>query len=272
MHSLSTTTSHQRSSGFTLIEVMIIAPIVVLVIGGFIALIISMVGDVLLTRDQNTMAYETQDVLDRIEQDTRLSTKFLTTTGTLVAPQGSNSNFTGTAAFTNASNTLIFNSLATDENPSSSTRSLIYYANQPNPCGSQETFNRAFSIQIIYFIKSGSLWRRTIVPDYNHNSPVDSQTVCSSPPYDPWQQNSCSPGYGVATRCQTNDEEVMKNVNALTVQYFGDPNSTTDLGAASAASATTIGVTVTGQKTTAARNITSSASLRATKLNTISTD
>jgi competence protein ComGC len=262
------TTDRKRSSGFTLIEMLIIAPIVVILVSGFIALMVTMIGDVLLTRDQNNTTYESQDALDRIEQDTRLSTSFLTTTGTLTTPQGSNNNFTGTSAFTNTTNTLIIKELATDANPATSDRWLIYYANQPNACGAQETGNVPFTVTIIYFIKGGSLWRRTIVPDFNHNGTVNSQTICATT-HDPWQQNSCSPGY-VATRCNTEDEEIMKNISTLGVKYFASSISTTDLGATGAANATTIETTVSSQKTTAGRSYTSSVSLRATSLNTTS--
>src|SRR3954469_24566042 len=113
MRSISQTSSKSRSRGFTLIEVLIIAPIVVLVIGGFVALIMAMVGDVLLTRDQNVMAYETQDALDRIEQDTRIGTQFLNTSRTLTSPQGSDDDI---AAFS-STDSLIIGALATDKNP-----------------------------------------------------------------------------------------------------------------------------------------------------------
>ncbi len=261
-----TAKSHSAAYGFTLVEMLIIAPVVIIAISGFVALMVTMVGDVLITRDQNTMTYDAQDALDRIEQDTRLSTEFLTTTGTVVSPQGSNNNFTGTAAFTNNSNTLILNILATDDNPASTTRKLVYYANQPHPCGSLQTYNKVFGAKVVYFIKDSSLWRRTLVPDYNFNIPSNNETLCQSTPAGVWQQNSCSPGY-TATRCKANDAEIMKNINALNVKYFNSPLSTSDVGAGSTATATTIEATVTGQKTTAGRAVSASAVLRASKLN-----
>jgi len=273
MHFLLTNKRRQKTSGFTLIEMLIIAPIVIIALSGFIALMISVVGKVLLTRDQSALSYDTQNALNRIEEDTRISAKFLTTTGTLPSPQGSDNNFTGTAAFTNTSNTLILNALATDSNPRDYDRWLMYYDNQPNPCGSTETANRVFSTKVIYYIKSNTLWRRIYVPDWNLNTgSPDANTICTaSSSYYPWQQNSCSPGY-TASRCKSEDERVMDNVSSLSVQYFSDSNSTTDLGASGAGSATTINVTIASTKTTAGNNFTSSSSLRVTKLNNINTD
>ncbi len=257
-----------KVAGFTLIEVLIIAPIVILTIGGFVTLMVNMASDMLVTRDQNNMVYETQDVLDRIEQDTRLSTQFLVTSGTFTAPQGSDSNFTGTAAFTNTTSTLILGGLTTDKNPADSSRQLIFYAGQPNLCGALQNYNRPFLQKIMYFIKNGSLWRRAVLPDYNTSATLDDNTVCAAP----WQRNTCSPGYSVSTRCQTNDTELMKNVDTFSLKYFASPGSTTDIGAAQALVATTIEATISGKKVTAGRDIATSSSIRATKLNSIDVD
>jgi hypothetical protein len=259
-------TSRRRSavSGFTLIEVLIIAPIVVLVIGGFVALIMAMVGDVLLTRDQNIMAYETQDALDRIEQDTRIGTQFLDTSRTLAAPQGSDD---GTAAFS-SSNSLVIGALATNENPAAPDRQLIYYADQPNACGSTQGQNRVFIDKLIYYIKNGSLWRRVVVPPYNLNSPSDALSLCSPP----WQQNSCTPGYTLVPPCQTDDTEVMKNIDTMTVTYYDSPSGANVLTGSAILNASTIDVTITGKKTTVGKVAASSGTIRASKLNTVSAD
>lgn len=268
MHFSSRTNHSLATTGFTLVEVLIIAPIVILAIGGFVGLLIAMTSDVLITRDQNNMTYETQDALDQIEQDVRLSTQFLVTSGTFTAPQGSDSNFTGTAAFTNSNNTLILGSLTTDKNPSDSTRQITYYAGQPNLCGAQQVYNRVFLAKVMYFIKNGSLWKRSVLPNYNTNATLDDDTVCSAP----WQRNTCSPGYSPSTRCQTNDSEVMKNIDTFNIKYYDNPKSTTEIASSLALAATTIEVTINGKKVTAGRDITGSGSIRATKLNNIDVD
>lgn len=260
-------TKKTNTQGFTLIEILIIAPIVILAISVFISLIINMVGDVLAVRDRNNMSYEIRDTLDRIEQDSRLSTQFLTTSSALLSPQGSDNNFTGTAAFSNT-NSLIMGTLTTDKNPVDSSRQLIFYAKQPNDCGSLQSYNRPFISKIIYFIKDNSLWRRTYILPYNTNASPNDETLCNAP----WQQNSCSPGYSLATRCQTNDTQLMQNVTSFNVKYFSAPGSTTDIGAANALSATTIEVTLNGQKLVAGRTVNNSGSIRTSKLNAIDAD
>lgn len=259
---------NNRAAGFTLVEMLIAAPIVMLVIGGFVALMVSMTGDILATRDYNTMTYNSQDALNRIEQDVRLSTQFLTTTGTNLSQQGSNNGGTGTAAFTitSSNNTLILSIPATDKNPTDSNRQLIYYANQPNACGAAQTSNQIFLTKVVYFIANGSLWRRTILPPYNTNATPDSNTVCAAP----WQQNSCSPGYTPAANCATSDVEVMKNVTQLTINYYATPASTVDVGVSGASTATALNATVVGQATAAGRSIGTNQSVRANKLNIMS--
>lgn len=264
MRSLSQT---NRQSGFTLIEMLVVAPLVILIIGTFVGVMVSLVGDILVTRDRSAMTYETQDALNRIEQDVRLSTQFLTTTGALTAPQGSSSNFTGAAAFTNGNNQLILSTLATTTNPADTNKSLVYYANQPNACGTQQSYNRVMLMQVIYFIKDNSLWRRTILPNYNTNAIVNGETVCNAP----WQRNTCSPGYVLATRCQTNDTEVMKNISSLNIKYYLSPGSTTEMSASSAKDALTMEATINGSKTTAGQNVATAGTMRATRLNNIDT-
>lgn len=263
----------RRTAGFTLVEILVIAPIILIMVSGFIALMVSMVGDVMQTRDHNALTYDTQYALDRIEQDTHLSTRFLSTTGTQTAPQGSNSNFTGTAAFTAGTNTLIFNQPSTDADPTSPSRRLIYYAMQPNPCGPTESFNRIFTHKVVYFVKDNTLWRRSLVPDWNTNSTPDANTICDdySVTGRPWARNSCSPGQ-TATRCETNDEEIMKNIASLTTKYYSTPGGSSDLGAENAEDAAAIEVTIAGSKTTAGNSYSTNSTLRASKINSLDTD
>lgn len=259
MRSTSATNRQWRNQGFTLIEMLIIAPVVILSIGAFIALMVSLVGTVLISRDRGALTYDIQNSLDQIEQDVRISAKFQTTTGTLSAPQGSDDN---TAAFTSSS-ALVLTTLTTDKSPLDGQRQLVYYANQPNPCGTKETYNKMLYTTVVYYIKGGSLWRRVIVPTYNTNATPDANTVCRTP----WQRNSCTPGYTASPPCQTSDSEIMKNVSSMSIKYLSTPGSTADLGSSNAALASTVEVTINGQKMTGGKSITTSGVMRATKLN-----
>ena len=263
-----------RSTGFTLIEVVVIAPVLILTLGGFIVALVAMVSDTLASRDTNALLYEAQSTLDRIEQDVRLSRGYLTTTGTLPSPQGSDSNFTGTAAFNAAStNYLLLTTLSTNVNPLDPARKVVYYGGtgQPYGCGTLESYNTPFPTTVIYYLNGTSLYRRTFVPSYTLTA-GQANTVC----YSPWQQNSCSPGQTVS-QCQTQDAKIMDNIKSMNFAYYASSTSASDLCTPVTApaytcpsgitGATTIGVTITTQKTSAGQQIGNTTTGRFTRLN-----
>ena len=65
-------------SGFTLVEIIIIAPIVILFIGAFIALVVNLTGESLRLREKNAAAYEVQEALNDIETNVALAGSFHT--------------------------------------------------------------------------------------------------------------------------------------------------------------------------------------------------
>ena len=163
----------QDSRGFTLIEMLVIAPIVILAIGAFLAVIISMTGEVIATRASNTMVYNVQDALDRIEEDVKQAAGFLPTNIGLVANSAQGYNDDGTS-FTNvggASGTsLILNMVATRQNPLETDYNYVYLRDQPDPCSDPHN-NIPLTYNIVYFVKNDTLWRRTIMPaNYNNTT------------------------------------------------------------------------------------------------------
>lgn len=241
------------TAGFTLVEMLIVAPLALLVIAGFIALMVTMVGDAIANHNRNVMTYDIQNALNMVEQDTRLSSQFLTTSGVLPSPQGKDG---ATAAFSSTAGDLILGEAATNKNPIDPTRGFVYY-NAPFSCSdpAQVFKNQIFFNTVVYFTRSGSLWRRTYVP-----SP--SGTPCTTP----WQVNSCAPGYTNTTQCKTTDSEIMQNVDSFAVNYYTNPQDTSDIGASNATTASTIKVTINGRQSAAGRSFTASAATRVSKL------
>ncbi len=250
---MSRSKSTMRYSGFTLVEVLVIAPIAILVITGFVALMVTMVGDVIAGRARNVMTYDIQSALDMIEQDVRLTTHFLVSSGTMPSPQGKNG---ATSAFT-STNDLILGEIATDKNPIDPTRGFIYY-DTPFSCGdpSEVYKNRIFFTTVIYFVEGGSLWRRTYVP-------TAGGTLCDAP----WQVNTCAPGYlSTDTRCKTNDSEILRDIENFDVSYYLNPEDTVAISPATANTASSISVTIEGETIAAGRTVTATSTGRSTKL------
>lgn len=252
--------TYQKSKGFTLIEVLVIAPVVLMSITVFIAMMVLLTGDVLVARERNAAIYDTQDALNDIEREVKNSVQFLSTSGTLLSPQGKDN---VSSAFTSASGDLIIKSIVTDKSLTSADRKPVYYAYQPNQCGASEGVNSMFTARTIYFLKSDkSLWKRTYLPAYNRDSAPNAETVCS----DPWQLNSCSPGQPMDGRCKTRDVELIKNVTDFSVDYFTSADSTVDSGDAAADTAVAVRVSITTSKKVSGKDLTYTSSLRALKV------
>ncbi len=268
--------SKKIQKGFTIVELLIIAPIVLLVIGAFISVIVNMTGEVLMARGANSMAYSIQDSLNRIEADIKLSTTFLSTNNvTLASPQGYNDD---TTAFHNVSastgDTLILNTLATTGNPLALTSGVIYLSGQPNACNNNPSQNKPLTLNIVYFVKNNTLWRRVLAPS-NYLT-----AGCSTP----WQKPSCNPAIisvpTPQTMCQAQDERLMDNINPgdFDLQYFNSANtnaaditssstSQTDAQRALSLQAdTTVIASINTTNSIAGQSVNQSGSIRATKL------
>lgn len=288
-----TTLKSRLTSGFTLIEMMVIAPIVILLIGSFVALIVNLTGEVLSARGLNTLTHDVQDALNRIEQDAKLSTTYLAVNNIDVSTTkqgyGGTTSTGSTTKFTNIDKTgsggsnasIILNSLVTNDNPISSTAGLVYLANKPNDCSnfSEYSKNTPMTMNIVYFVDSNkTLWRRVIMPS-NYTT---ASVRCGAAP---WQIPSCINGYVPASLpfCKSNDERLIDGVDPADFKfgYYATASSVSEDPTASnqainddtirntaLQSTPTLQVSITSRKTIAGREISRSASLRVTRLDT----
>ena len=260
--------NYRIRQGFTLVEMLVVAPIVIIVITGLVAAMVAMVGDALAANSRAATAYDTQDALERIEQDVRIAVNFMDSFNYMTAPQGRDGD-TGAFSFTDNKD-LILTQQATTGSPYDSSRALVYYKDQPAGCSEDLSTNSTLKTRAIYYLRNGSLWRRSIVDAWNNNSTTDSDTVCGKP----WQRDSCPNITGVtlgaapAATCNTYDEELLKNVTAFTPTFYNSNNvSTTNPLSASAVS-----VVVTTSKVVGGETITQTSTIRAARRNDIPTD
>lgn len=246
-----------RRLGFTLVEIMIIAPIVILFIGAFIALVVNLTGESLRLREKNEATYNVQETLKNIRSEVALATSFQTTTGNLASPQGKNSStlpFTNTTA--NEPDTLIMKATATTKSPIDPSRTPVY-----SGTGACDSKNAVYLYYIVYFVKDGSLFKRTILPQ---------QAACATP----WQRGSCEDSVVAAnpTICKKSDEKLLDNVASLEIEYYADAASTSPLPDTSATSARNISVAITSTKDVAGQSISYSSTTRITSLNAATGD
>lgn len=263
---------NKKHRAFTIVELVIMAPIVMLVIGAFIAVIVDMASQAAISRMQTQMVYDVQDGLSRMENDIKTSVTFLATNSvTLSSPQGYNDDTTN---FINVNNgatgdyALIIKAIATDKNPLDSTAKPIYLTNTPNACSSANVaLNTPMTYNIVYFIKNSSLWRRILMPS-NYLT-----AGCSTP----FQVPSCAIGQ-TGSMCKTEDVNVIPNVTIanFNLNYYTVASSTTadaisvtstnsdSLRGMNLLTLPTVQIDVTSSKTIAGKTAIKSGSLRVT--------
>lgn len=248
---------HTSSKGFTLVEVLVVIPIVILVIATIVGAMTLLSGDALVANQRIRLTESVQSALSAIEQDVRMSYTIMNTSANIPSPQGVGSNFTGTGAFADNTKYLVLELPATDASPySNATRNLVRRANTPNPCGASSEVNTTFTVQVIYFVSNSVLYRRTYVPDFI------ASDLCSTP----WQQNSCTAAYiTAASRCRVADETIAENVTQLSIEYFQSPEQTT--ATTDAEEASTVRVAVSTGASVANKAIGFTGAVRASKIN-----
>lgn len=250
--------AHSRSSGFSLTEILVVAPIVILVIATFVVFIVTITGEVIKTKASIDTLDDTQTALNYIKADVRLSTSFVSTTGTVASPQGLNDDTTAWTNSGSSTNTLILTRLATDINPINPNSGIVY-TNAPYSCSAGKEQNPPFTYHSVYFLKTvggvQSLWQRNIMKGY---PTIINNNVCVTP----WQLPTCTPTLvGTQTVCVSADTEVARNVQTFTTEYYNSVGSLTT----SRTEATNIKVTLTTNQTIAGQAQTSSDELRVAK-------
>lgn len=231
-----------RNAGFTLVEIMVVAPFVILVITSMVALIIILTGDVLRIKGTNDLVYNTQKALDQIEQDVKRTTEFRQTSYAPTSPQGQADNAVAFNTTTQPTTHLILRSAATTKSPDSQERSLIY-KQYGGVCSTTP-----YTFDIVYFTKETggvtSLWRRVVF-----GNTTDAGAPCTGTTA--WQAPSCTPGYTNTTVCKSEDSLLLENVSAVTVEYLNATGEQIHTAYASSAevSLTTLN-TVAGREST----------------------
>ena len=208
------------NKAFSVVEILVVAPIVILVIGAFITAIVYMTGDAIASKAANNLAYNIQDALNKIEQDVALSGGYLSTNNiSLSANQGydgSTSDFYNVNSNNSVGSMLILNSYATTDNPLSSDRNLVFLRSEPNACDSQQiNENAPLTLNVVYFIDSGTLWRRVLARSNYNDTNATTGYVCSNP----WQKPTCQTTNAF---CTVEDTKLIEGINVsdFAIRYY----------------------------------------------------
>lgn len=265
---------YNKKNGFTLVEMMVVAPMLIIIIGTIVVSIVTLTGQSIVEGGRAQLINDVQDSLDRIESDVLISGAYLSTNNfTPTSPQGADEidqKFVSTSPAGNDS--IILNSYFTTANPSISNRSLVYLPNTPFACGDANIAqNQVMTMNIVYFVKNSSLWRRTVATNNYTSKPCAGVTT--------WQQPNCAEArMSVNTSlCKVQDELLLTGVepNNFTVVYYLSASDTTaapdtenadsDLRQAAIDKTATIQITLESNKTFAGRDISQLSTIRVTR-------
>jgi len=277
MFSMKSLRQHNKNRGFTLVEMLIVAPMVIIIIGIIIVSIVTLTGESLAEGGRAQLLNDVQDSLDRIEADVKFSGSYLSTNNfTPTAPQGADNAAQKFVSVASGNDTLILNSFFTTTNPAISTRTLVYLPDTPFACNDASIVqNQVMTNNIVYFVKDSSLWRRTVATNTYASKACPSTTI--------WQQPSC-PEALMSTNtslCIAQDELLLSGVQPsdFVVEYFlsasdatpasGTENSDPDARQIAIDKASTIQITLKGNRVYAGRDITQQGTIRVTRTGSI---
>jgi type II secretory pathway pseudopilin PulG len=209
--------TNQKNAGFTLVEILVIAPLIVLMLAGFIALMINMTGDVMASAGRTRLMLAAQEMLETMKGDVERTVLFPAQSFTPTPPQGINysapadangtsePSYNGDQPFPTKYYHIIMRQIATTKNPLDPTRQIVYKKNSDGSCSTDPYFFDVVYFQTSKYIPATSTseafyahrwWRRVVFDSATNNQP------CTTP----WQKPSCAAGQTAAI-CKATDEQ-----------------------------------------------------------------
>jgi Tfp pilus assembly protein PilE len=199
------------SAGFTLIEVLIIAPILVLMVATLVMLMVNLTTESIISSRESMLVAEVNTALDVIEDTVPLSSEFLVQKESNFSdPYGNNNSgalitHTGTSPSLRA---LLTRTYATSLSPKDPNREPVYIninGCTPSVIGT----NPVAASNIIFFVRNGNLYRRTLTDT--------SRPTCNTM----FQQQSCPPEIATPNAiCKAKDSLVLTDVTKFDIAYY----------------------------------------------------
>lgn len=251
-------------SGFTLVELLVISPVLILMVTVMVGLLVNLTSDNLLSNGNIDIAADVNTALGEIEDDVTLSPRYLTTKDTAFSdPYGPDNSgaawsYKGSSA---TSRVLITRTYATDTSPKDPSKKPVYISQY----GCEDAVlpsNPVLETNVIYFVRNGTLYRRTLTDT--------SQTLCNPQ----WQRQTCPPEIASPqVICKAHDSILLTGVTDFTVQYYTNSGDTAPIDAYNSTdpailnSAKTIVISTTSSRIVAGETLSHSSSIRISRLN-----
>lgn len=269
--------TQSKSAGFTLIEIGLIVPILIVTVLILFDALFALIRASDVEAGRIDITYDKQIAISNVESDIVLSSQFLPTVDAAITtdpyPPDSNGgtwSYRGESSDTRA---LIARIYSTTLNPLDTERQPVFIGDPAGAvCDATNIYyNSVQQYNVVYFVRDGELLRRRL---------IDRTTQLCNPGQ--YQKFSCpSQDYltsqGAGSRdatCQADDEVLATGVTNFEVQYYATKTSTTPLdvyaGAADptlVTSAVDAEVTLTLSRKVSGKPISSTSTLRMSKLN-----
>lgn len=242
----------KNNQGFTLVEVAVIAPFMIIVVVGMLAVLITLITNNSTAGGKLNLTYEVQSASNNIQSNVRSASALLTTqsggfTDNYAPPGGWDYTKDGTAS--TANNSLILNSYDYIIDPTNNRRTIPAFKGASGAdCDSKAAI---LPTNIIYFIKDSTLYQRTL-----------TLNVTGATCVPPRSKQSCPEGSSTGL-CQAIDKILLKNATQLKLTFYnvGGSEITSPNGAHSA------DVTLGAERMIAGEKITYNTTVRMSILN-----
>lgn len=258
-----------QNQGFTLIEVAIIVPIIILTAIFLFNLLWSILSTSDVDRARLNMIHDRQTAMSIIEKDVALTSRYLTGIDAGLTdnyPPTSNGGAWSYLGDSATSRFLLLRTYSTTENPLSSTRQPVFVGSGTDCDPANLYFNNVQRYDLIYFVKNNNLYRRHL---------VNTATATCATQY---QKTSCPSaadlGAAQHASCGADDELILKNVSNFDIQYYDAKTSTTPLDVYAVGadpvlvtSAVDVKISITVSTQAGGHGVSTSSSLRISKLN-----
>lgn len=196
-----------KTSGFTVVELIVGITITALMLAGIIVLIVNVIGVGSRSIETTKQVNQAQDALAMIRDDLTLTSKFLVTSSIPdTRPGGGSWNFRGSGA---EDRVLILRTLATTAHKSNIDREPSYKQSGGCPIGNEPAYNN-----VVYFVRDDILYRRIIV------EPPTTGMYCAG--QENGQVRTCTdPSSGSApSNCDERDVVVAENITGFDILYY----------------------------------------------------
>jgi competence protein ComGC len=194
-----------KNAGFTLVEVLIMSPILMVTIIITMTLLFNQYGQLTQQGAQVNLNIEAQNITFSMQDDIFFASAFVQTKNDNLTDANQPS---GGWAYNSTPPTLILSTAALTTNPRNASRQVVYI--DTNGCPSEE--NSVLYNNVIYFVSGANLYKRTLTAPSGMDTCGDS-----------FQRQTC-PAASASSSCPA-DRILTDKLNSFTLTYY-DTNNT----------------------------------------------